>query len=639
MQLHDMLWHYAWVIRRWFRLILLGTASCTVATFAISSLLPPVYQASALIKVHESVASSSGSSGDVFSDQALAVSYSLLITSPDVLQATAQKLPGLTVNRLQNAVSDAPVDSTQLIEVRAQANDPQQAANIANTVVNVFIQLQIAKESNQLQAMLTRLSMNMTAAKTDLDSSQSKLQALQNAHTPEDRLAYQRSLVDTSQANYNALLTNYRQLQDQQLHISDILIVAQVAIPPEKPVSPQILLNTIIAMLLGMLLMVIFALLLDWADTSIKTTEDVSQLVALEPLGGIPLSNEAALATISDILLVRDPAVDEAFAAVWTNFEALYRGQRLIMVTGMRSGSGASTVAARLAVLLAQAGKRILLVDANLRHPSLHEIFRFPNSRGLINCPGDVYMLQDQVGTLLPLWLSQWKAPIPNLWILPTGPAAGRTAALLRMPELRHLLKWLLQQPTTIGNRQVPHLIDMIIFDASPLGEGSEAILLAPITDATVLVAEAGEAQREAFHTARTTLQKIGSPVLGVVVNRQQAKYRSYFYVDRIDRRYMDLHDDIATANELMKLSSELPIASYEKQQTQAMPSLTEMPSTPGAALTFIDTDVHNVPETPPFDLRPLGSLHIRLPSLPFDAPPRTSNLGQYGKGDENHGV
>src|SRR5581483_10014156 len=621
---------------RWFRLILLGTAGCAVATFAISSMLPPVYQASALIKVHASVASSSG---DVFSDQALAVSYSLLITSPDVLQATAQRLPGLTVNRLQNAVSDSPLDSTQLIEVRSQANDPQQAANIANTVVNVFIQLQIAKEGNQLQAMLAELSMNMIAAKTDLDSAQSKLLALQNAHTPEDRLAYQRSLVDTYEANYNTLLTNYRQLQDQQLHISDILTVAQAAIPPEKPVSPQILLNTIIAMLLGMLLMVIFALLLDWADTSIKTTDDVSQLAALEPLGGIPLSSEAAAATVSDILLVRDPAVDEAFAAAWTSFEALNRGQRLIMVTGMRSGSGASTVAARLAVLLAQTGKRILLVDANLRRPSQHEIFRFPNSRGLINCPGDVYMLQEQTAALLPLWLNQWKAPIPNLWILPTGPAAGHTAALLRMPELRHLLKWLLLQPTTISNRQVPHLIDMIIFDASPIGEGSEAILLAPITDATVLVVEAGKAQRELLHTARTALQKVGSPVLGVVVNRQQAKYRSYFYVDRIDRRYANLHDDITATDELMKLSSELPIISHEEQQTQAVSSLAEMPSTPWAPLTLIDTDVHNVPETPPFNLRPLGSLHIRLPSLPFDAPPRTSNLGQYGKEDRNHGV
>ncbi|HZO73292.1 MAG TPA: Wzz/FepE/Etk N-terminal domain-containing protein [Ktedonobacteraceae bacterium] len=636
MQLHDMLWHYGWVIRRWFRLILLGTAGCAVATFAISSMLPPVYQASALIKVHASVASSSG---DVFSDQALAVSYSLLITSPDVLQATAQRLPGLTVNRLQNAVSDSPLDSTQLIEVRSQANDPQQAANIANTVVNVFIQLQIAKEGNQLQAMLAELSMNMIAAKTDLDSAQSKLLALQNAHTPEDRLAYQRSLVDTYEANYNTLLTNYRQLQDQQLHISDILTVAQAAIPPEKPVSPQILLNTIIAMLLGMLLMVIFALLLDWADTSIKTTDDVSQLAALEPLGGIPLSSEAAAATVSDILLVRDPAVDEAFAAAWTSFEALNRGQRLIMVTGMRSGSGASTVAARLAVLLAQTGKRILLVDANLRRPSQHEIFRFPNSRGLINCPGDVYMLQEQTAALLPLWLNQWKAPIPNLWILPTGPAAGHTAALLRMPELRHLLKWLLLQPTTISNRQVPHLIDMIIFDASPIGEGSEAILLAPITDATVLVVEAGKAQRELLHTVRTALQKVGSPVLGVVVNRQQAKYRSYFYVDRIDRRYANLHDDITATDELMKLSSELPIISHEEQQTQAVSSLAEMPSTPWAPLTLIDTDVHNVPETPPFNLRPLGSLHIRLPSLPFDAPPRTSNLGQYGKEDRNHGV
>ncbi|HEU5228205.1 MAG TPA: Wzz/FepE/Etk N-terminal domain-containing protein, partial [Ktedonobacteraceae bacterium] len=356
MELHDMIWHYAWVIRHWFRLILLGVAICTAATFAISLMVSPVYQASALIKVH---GNSPSNTSDVFSDQALAVSYSLLITSPDVLQASVQKLPGVTVGQLQSVVSDSPVDSTQLIEVRAQANDPQQAANIANTVVNVFIQLQVTKESNRLQAMAAGVSANMTTAKTDLDAAQNKLQALQNAHAPADSIAYQRSQVDAYQENYNALLTNYSQVQEQQLHVSDMLTVAQVAIPPEKPVSPQILLNTIIAALTGLLLMVIFVLLLDWADTSIKTADDIVRLTALEPLGNIPLSKEAASAVASNILLLRDAAVDDALISAWTNFEALSTGQRLIMMTGMQSNSGVSTIAARLAILQAQSGKRV----------------------------------------------------------------------------------------------------------------------------------------------------------------------------------------------------------------------------------------------------------------------------------------
>lgn len=625
MELHDMIWHYAWVIRHWFRLILLGVAICTAATFAISLMVSPVYQASALIKVH---GNSPSNTSDVFSDQALAVSYSLLITSPDVLQASAQKLPGVTVGQLQSVVSDSPVDSTQLIEVRAQANDPQQAANIANTVVNVFIQLQVTKESNRLQAMAAGVSANMTTAKTDLDAAQSKLQALQNAHAPEDRIAYQRSLVDAYQENYNALLTNYSQVQEQQLHVSDMLTVAQVAIPPEKPVSPQILLNTIIAALTGLLLMVIFVLLLDWADTSIKTADDIVRLTALEPLGNIPLSKEAASAVASNILLLRDAAVDDALISAWTNFEALSTGQRLIMMTGMQSNSGVSTIAARLAILQAQAGKRVLLVDTNLHRPSLHEIFRLPNGRGLMNCPGDVYMLQEQTSTLLPLWLNQWKAAIPNLWILPTGPVTGHTSALLRMPELRQLLKWLLLQPATIGNRQVPHLIDMIIFDAPPLGEGSEAVLLASITEATVLVIEAGKVQREALHMARTTLQKIGSPILGVVINRQQAKYRSYFY---INHRYTAQQTDVAPTNELINLSPVLPAGPHNRQKMPAMLPPVEMSSTSSDSHPIINTDVHNVPETPPFSLRP-GGLHISLPSLPLAPPPQTSNPGQYGK-------
>ncbi len=628
MQLRDMLQHYSWVIRHRFRLILLGVTICTATTLAISFYLPPVYQASAWIKVN---GTTTATTSDVFSDQALAVSYALLITTPDVLQATDQQLHGLSLKQLESAVSDSPIDNTQLIEVRAQANDPLSATTIANTVVNTFIQLQVTKEKSHLQTMVAQLSANLTTAKSDLNAAQNKLTLLQSTHTSEETIGYQKALVDTYQTNYDGLLTDYHQLQAQQLQASDILTIAQLAIPPDKPISPQITLNTIIAASMSLLVMVVLALLLDWADASIKTPHDAMQLAGIEPLGSIPLSKEAEPFPPSGLPLMHDTSVEDAFISIWTNFATLHQRQRSILVTGMQSKAGTSTVATNLAILLAQSGQRILLIDANLRRPSLHELFHTPNTRGLVNCPSDVQRLKDQPDALLPSWLSQWKTNIPNLWVLPTGPVQGHSTALLRLPEMYQLLQWLCPSPT--HNQPRPGTVDMIIFDAPSIGERSETILLAPVTEATILVIEAGKTQKEELHTVRTMLQKLETPLLGVVINRQQAQYRSYFYTNQ---HYANRYEHAPIVNEprIHPLEPSNPVHNQPLDST-TYPLPSENALTMTMPLAVIDTDEHEVPETPPFSLRPLSGLHLNLPSLRPDPSPRTSSLGYYSNGEE----
>src|SRR6266566_891191 len=114
MHIQDTLRHYAQVIRNCFRFILLGVIFGSTVTFVISLFLPPVYQASALVSVNSApTAAATASGNDVFSAQAQAVSYAILVTSPEVLQEASKKLPEMTIDELKNVVSDSPMDNTQ----------------------------------------------------------------------------------------------------------------------------------------------------------------------------------------------------------------------------------------------------------------------------------------------------------------------------------------------------------------------------------------------------------------------------------------------------------------------------------------------------------------------------------------------
>jgi polysaccharide biosynthesis transport protein len=520
--------HYGRAIWHWLWLILLGIVICSVATFGISKfIIKPVYETTALVQVNGSPTSSSN---NVFSNQALAVSYSLLITSTDTLQSVAKKIHGVSLNQLEQTVSASPQAGTQIIGVQVKANNPQLAADIANTVVSIFIQNQITSVNAQFKDLATQLTQDLITTKTSLDQAQKQLTSLQKSGASVDKIAHQNDIINTYQTNYNSFSANYRQVQLQEIQTTNAISIAQLAIPPDQPSSPHILQNTIIAAALGLLLMLALTLIFDWLDTSIQTPEDVAKLALLEPLGSVPFSEHPLLIdNIMNPSIDGDDTIKQTFMIINTIFDMKYKGPCAVLITGLRQGAGVTTSAINLATSFAQLGKRVLLIDANLGQPSLHEIFHCPNTRGLVNSLTDVYQFKE--GIILS-WLNLWRTNIPNLWLLPVGSAITHPQMAQLSKELRMLTNWLLRNNQNIPSRKQSETVDIIIFDASALNEGTDAIALATITDCSVLVVEAGKEQKEMVSKAGLTLQHLGSPVLGVIVNRQTAKHRPYFYTD-----------------------------------------------------------------------------------------------------------
>lgn len=173
------------------------------------------------------------------------------------------------------------------------------------------------------------------------------------------------------------------------------------------------------------------------------------------------------------------------------------RPVRVLLATSTRDDEGKTATLANLAIALAQSGRSVVLVDGDLRRPSLHHLFGLDNTQGLTT------LLQEGVPPSLPLR----ESGVPQLRVLPSGPLPPDPAALLASPAMGEVL------------RQLRSLADYVLLDASPVVAVADAAVLAPQMDGVLLVLKAGVTQREAAQRAKTLLQRVHATLLGVVLN------------------------------------------------------------------------------------------------------------------------
>ncbi len=517
--------HYGWVMWRSLWIILAGVVVCTGITYVLNKRETPMYDSVALIQVNSSV---SADNNNVFTDQALAQGYALLVNNPEVLQAVAQKIPGVDPVKLSSAVSATPQNDTQVIAIHVHYNDAQLTADIANQIAETFIQIQTTKATAQLQIVQNKLAKDLASAKRARDDAQAQLTALQNNHATQSDISHQEDVFNSALATYNSIQASYNDVNLQLYRVTSGFTIVSRALPAQEPISPKTTTNTLVAALLSFLLLAILMLLLDWSNVTIRTTDDVQNLLQLEALGKVPAIRTEAKEPLNPFK-EKNEALEQAFATIGMNFSALEKSSSSVTVMGLQPGAGTSTTALNLALALTQAGMRVLLVDANLVRPSLHEVFRRANEKGLTNSLTEVHMFQEQQDSVTS-WLHQWSTSTANLWILPSGPKPPTSTMVLRAPELKTLLGWLLPGHNLSGNTS--GVVDFVIFDTSALSEGPGALEVASVTHSSILVVEAGKEQVESLRKAEQALQKLHSTLLGVVVNRQTPKHHSYLYTE-----------------------------------------------------------------------------------------------------------
>ena len=199
------------------------------------------------------------------------------------------------------------------------------------------------------------------------------------------------------------------------------------------------------------------------------------------------------LVTITD---PRSPA-SEAYRTLRTNlsFYSLDKPLRTLVVTSPAAGEGKSTTIANLAVTMAQSGRRTILVDTDLRRPTLHELFDLQMAPGLTN------LVMEEVGDL-PLQ----QTPVENLWLLSSGTKPPNPADLLGAARMDQIITQLLEKA------------DMVLFDAPPVMAAADAAILGARVDGVLLIIQAGKTRRDHSERARELLEKAKVRIVGAAL-------------------------------------------------------------------------------------------------------------------------
>jgi polysaccharide biosynthesis transport protein len=319
-----------------------------------------------------------------------------------------------------------------------------------------------------------------------------------------------------AQTTYGALLKRLQEISiAENQNVGNIETVA-LATLPDKPISPKILLNLAIGTVMSLLLGIGTALLLEAIDTSIKTVKEAQSAFDLTVLGTIPKIeavepvNLKSLDWLPSKLPVRDDprsSVSEAYRMLQTNLKFLSSDHpaRVITLTSSVPQEGKSMTTANLALVLAEMGHRVLVVDADLRRPSQHQIWELPNAEGLSNIlvePGEWAGVVRSENELL---------DIITAGVIPPSP--------LRLIDSHRMV-------SLIGEWR--ELYDYVIIDTPPLAVASDALLVGQATDGLLMVARPGVLNSASANAAKATLEKVrGSEegqarrinLLGLVLN------------------------------------------------------------------------------------------------------------------------
>lgn len=329
--------------------------------------------------------------------------------------------------------------------------------------------------------------------------------------------------ADATQAIYKSLLEQQYQIAvAEAMTVSDMKGV-EVAKAPDKAAAPKLLVYLVLGGIVGVGMGVGLVFLLEYVDDSVKNVEDLRLAWALPVLGLVPQYKLKGNTQLIHALPPTDPLF-EAYRAIRNSiaFAGVDSPIDILTVTSSVPGEGKSTFTANLGICLANDGKRVVIVDCDLRRPTQHKSFpTLANDRGVSTV----------LGSHMPLVDAVQETPVPNLSVLTSGPLPANPGRLVESLRLRQMLLELVGQ------------YDMVLVDAPPILAVGDALNLGRASKGTLIVVEAGKTTRRMITDLRGRIEGSGFEPVGVVLNKVDAqagaygKYRTYakMYAQRPD--------------------------------------------------------------------------------------------------------
>jgi capsular exopolysaccharide synthesis family protein len=337
-------------------------------------------------------------------------------------------------------------------------------------------------------------------------------ESLKSSREEMEYLALERE-VTINREMYNALLTKVTELSlAGRSDLNNIRIVEPAELPM-APIGRGKPMMIILGGFLGLFLGIGSAFFLEYMVNTIKTPDDVAQHLDLPVLGVVPHIAKAQRGQRTPIILQQDlprsiPA--ESYRSLRTKllFSKADFPKKTIVITSTGPKEGKSTTAVNLGMALAQAEQSVLLVDADLRRPVLHQVFGTDRNKGLSAVLAEEMTIDEAIV----------ETGIPNLSLLAAGMLSANPSEILGASRMKELTD------------QIRERYDIALFDSAPLLGMTDTVVLTTEADATVLVIKTGSPTRKALKIALAQLEQVGAEICGVVLNNVDVKRDRYYY-------------------------------------------------------------------------------------------------------------
>lgn len=343
--------------------------------------------------------------------------------------------------------------------------------------------------------------------------------------------------VDINKKLYGVLKERLEEARISEIEKVEDISIVNPAIKPMQPINPKKEMSVVLGGMLGLMLGCVIAFITESLDTSLGTIEDVESILKLPVLGVVPsvrsksirrmkfinrLKKRFSPDMIPDIseayvrlIVHHEPksSISESYRAIRTNLQ-LSNSRKTVLITSAGPREGKTTTLVNIGLAIAQTGAKTLLVSSDLRRPAVAHTFGISEAPGLYEVMTNVHSLDDCLRNVSDFMLGDMDMPailktpgIENVFILPSGHIPHNPAELLvtrRMEELHEELK---------------QRFDVILYDSPPVLPITDAALLSSVTDAVVLVYEAGRTSRSALVRVKAQLESSGANIIGVVLN------------------------------------------------------------------------------------------------------------------------
>ena len=500
---------YIFPLRKWWWLLVASTLIAVM--FSSLSVLrqPTIYQSRTTLMIGTTITDPNPTSNELMLGQQLAAAYADLANREIVRNATKD---ALKINRLPDYTARA-LPNTQLIEIVVNDTIPERAQIVANGLADQLMHLGPISAQPQDRGRQEFIHQRLNNLETQIKETESEIEKLQGelADTfsaeqikdKQEQITSLESKLSSMENNYGLLLSN-----TQQGALNTLTIIESAELPT-NPIGPMKGLTILLAAVVGFALAAGEAYLLEYLDDSLKSPDAVMRLFSASIIGhvfeqGDGKNEEDQLYNADDL----DHPIAEAFRSLRTNIEIsqVDRPLKTILVSSADIGDGKTSVAANLALSMAQREKKVVLIDADLRKPKIHEFFELTNDRGLV----DLISGRAAIGDVL-----QFKND-RKVAVLTTGNTPPNPAELLSSKKMEQLLCQL--QETT----------DVVIIDGPPFIV-ADAMILASRVDGVLMVVRPGHTRESLAKAAIEHIRLVGAKVVGVVLNRIPLRGADYY--------------------------------------------------------------------------------------------------------------